>query len=521
MKRKAVIILVITVLLLLSSCGGIDWTSDGTELRASYEGTEFIFEPSWDGNTAEGVVRSVSDFLRVFGLAEGRTVQVCGEDAGPAPEAATLRLEANKAPELADYWALYQSAKENIADYGMAYAAVAAVCEARKLCPVEAEHTDAELAQKLSDRLYMLDLTLPLLEEHFVDTESASLAREATIALGRFALSGRSEDELLRLIAADEAEKTALKNDWLRSAGSSDTYEPLALLPFERSEGEFREDYPYLLRCGDAVWYFAAKDVQDEGYADFMRQFLHLEELRPLDFADAREALRGYIVEDIPPVDIYTAFFDQSEYYAGGRYFSQEKRIKVYCDWIIANGALLHEYIHYLRISNNPQNTLYYNTNALDVEGVTEEIAVYECENRMRLYFYTENDKYLELWRKIGIWDEANPRVDVPLYNTCLALHDYLAYIGNNDYPPKEIDLNGVINEPLKRNKTLSTLSYPESAALMHYMFETYGRDEVLSRCHNTDELWELCGKKFPELYEDFGAWLTEQDKINGWGLTD
>ena len=208
MKRKtAIIISALAALLLLSSCGGIEWTSDGTELRASYEGTEFIFEPSWDGNTAEPVVRSVSDFLRVFGLAEGQSVQICGEDAEPAPEAATLRLDANKTPELADYWALYQSAKENIPDYGMAYAAVAAVCEVRKLCPVEAEYTDAELAQKVSDRLYILDLTLPLLEEYFVDAESTALARETAAAIGRFALNRRGEQELLRLIEADEAEK--------------------------------------------------------------------------------------------------------------------------------------------------------------------------------------------------------------------------------------------------------------------------------------------------------------------------
>ena len=516
MKRKSVIImLALAVLLLLSSCGGMDWTSDGTELRTSYEGTEFIFEPSWDGNTAEGVVRSVSDFLRVFGLAEGRTVQVCGEDAEPAPEAATLRLEANKAPELTDYWALYQSAKENIPDYGMAYAAVAAVCEARKLCLVEAEHTDAELAKKLAyrDRMYILDLTMPLFDERFIGEKNAALAHETAAALGRFALSGRGEQELLRLIEADEAEKTALKNDWLRSAGASDTYEPFALLAYERSEGEFREDYPYLLRCGDAVWHFASKDVQDEGYADFIRSFLRLEELRPLDFADAREAMREDIDGELQPADIYTAFFEESDY--GGQYFPKEKRIKVYHDWIDAHWSLLHEYIHYLRHEHA------FSVNPLDKEGITEAVAAFECENRMRQSPYLDETPYdMEEWREIGVWDAEKLHMSFPLYNIWRSLRYYLGHAGRDYYPYRSIGQNE-IETPADRHDAMANLSYEEGAAMIWSMFETYGREEVLTHCYDVENMREMWGKSFAEVYKDFGAWLIEQDKINGWGLTD
>ncbi|MBQ9535378.1 MAG: hypothetical protein IJU78_06015 [Clostridia bacterium] len=539
MKRKtAIAMLAVVSVLLLYLCGHSDdirWTSDEAGLRASCEGREFVFDLSWERESAEPVVRSVSGFLQVFDLAEERAVQVCGKDAEAPAEGLTLRLDAGEAPVLTDYWQLYQSINEDIPDYGVAYAAVAAVCEARELCPVEAGHTDAELAQWLceDERMYMLDLTLPLLEEHFVDAENAALARETAAAIGRFALRERGEEELLRLTETDDAEKTQLKNDWLRSAGASGTYEPLALLQYEY--GEYSEDYPYLLRCGDAVWYFAAEDVREEGYDEFIRQFLRLEALRPLDFADAREALRGYIEEDIPPVDIYTSFVEPPEDdFVSGYYLRTENCIKIYDDWESVSWALLHEYIHYLREAHSLLHDNLY-TNALDVEAVTEAIATFECENRMASSIFVDEDgifqqpEAFEFFSSTSLWDEENLRMDFPTLYTLISLLCYFDYNADLFYPYRSIGQT-IINDSSERNGAMVNLSYQEGAVFVWYMFEKYGRDEVLSCSHHqVTGLWALWDKPFAEEYEEFGkwlynttgAWFMEQAEINGWWLTE
>ena len=71
------------------------------------------------------------------------------------------------------------------------------------------------------------------------------------------------------------------------------------------------------------------------------------------DFADAREALKGYIDAEIPPIEIRTDFCGKAgvaESIGGAYYHEQRNFIKLFGGWDVANFTLLHEYVHYLTL---------------------------------------------------------------------------------------------------------------------------------------------------------------------------
>jgi hypothetical protein len=139
----------------------------------------------------------------------------------------------------------------------------------------------------------------------------------------------------------------------------------------------------------------------------------------------------------------------------------------------------------------------------------------------MRQSHYLDETPYdMEAWREIGVWDAEKLHMSFPLYNIWTSLRYYLGHAGREYYPYRSIGQNE-IETPADRHDAMANLSYEEGAAMIWYMFETYGRDEVLTHCYDIENMREMWGKSFAEVYEDFGAWLIEQDKINGWGLTD
>lgn len=116
----------------------------------------------------------------------------------------------------------------------------------------------------------------------------------------------------------------------------------------EENKGENAASYPYMVHTKSATWYLAADDIALLGEDAFYEGLYATLEDAEADMQDAREALKGYIPDEIAAIDIYTDFCGKagiaataSAYYNGSRNF-----IKLFNGWEIARISLLHEYVH-------------------------------------------------------------------------------------------------------------------------------------------------------------------------------
>ena len=55
-----------------------------------------------------------------------------------------------------------------------------------------------------------------------------------------------------------------------------------------------------------------------------------------------------------------------------------------------------------------------------------------------------------------------------------------------------------------------NALSYEEAMVVLEYLFDTYGTDTIADCMMNNRTLSEMCGKDYPELYQDCIAYLWE-----------
>ena len=396
--------------------------------------------------------------------------------------------------------------------YEIPPATAAPPAEADIPLPAGIYKTDEGLAAFFSraKNMYLLDLTLPLLEEGFVDAETAAAARATAASLERYIRETEGETALaaLRGLDADSKEMVRLKNAWLDAIGATEDYTPFAPLHFERSELKDADIYPFVIPGKDANWYFAAQDVMDMGYPAFLSRYLEIVPLAELDFADAREYLKDYIPKEHPPVDVCTHFFDNSGYngdLVAGEFISYKNRIYLFTNWDEATYALLHEYIHYLRREDAI-------TDPFSVEAITEEIGVFELENRLRRHsdFFSSKAKSL---RKAGLWDEEYDCINLK------NLHMYRSaayYLGTDARPYTSIAQFRVTQRPNTMSRNY--LSISESTCMAWYMISLYGKDAVMEHAMS-NKLHLLMEKPFEEFYIDFSEWLLTQAEVYGWTL--
>ncbi|MBR0039993.1 MAG: hypothetical protein IJP64_01285 [Oscillospiraceae bacterium] len=364
----------------------------------------------------------------------------------------------------------------------------------------EQEKTDEELAAFYSspENLYLLDLTLPLLEEGYVDADTAAFARASALSLTRYARNAgkAAPDDLV----GDGEELVELKNGWLDAIGATEDYTPFAPLHFERSTIIDADVYPFMVRGSSANWYFSLEDVREQGYVDFFSSYLRFAPLAERDFADAREYLKDHLPEDNPPVKICVGFHQgnvtTSWFSAEFQYADNDhNRIQLYHDWDSAAYSLLHEYVHYLRREESLPS-------AFCTEAITEEISTFECENRLQMLcsFDRENK---EAFLSYGVWDEENDCLNYRNYEIMAAASYYMGYSGTYISIARY-----AVTHPEKMS--WNYLSYEEGACLARYITELYGKDALLE-CSTNADLDELIGKPVDEFYREFGEWLLDR----------
>ena len=265
-----------------------------------------------------------------------------------------------------------------------------------------------------------------------------------------------------------------------------------------------------MVRTPSATWYLAAADIALLGEDAFYDGLYGILEDAELDFADARAELKGYIPEEIPPIDIYTDFCENGEItkLTDAYYHDQENYIKLLIGWRDAGKALLHEYVHYLTKHCTEQPATY----GFYAEGIAEYVSKLVCKNRMaRRVNMSFSEDELALLKAHGAWDEAEDCID--LVKTYYGQAEFFAqgggvgiavYTVTNTMEPR--------TEEMQQNLTVKTVSHFEAACIMAYLVDTCSMDTVMkSLSTDPEEIEAVYGEPFSEIYRKWALWNTEK----------
>ena len=271
----------------------------------------------------------------------------------------------------------------------------------------------------------------------------------------------------------------------------------------EQNEGRNAVSYPYFVRTASATWYFAKADMELLGEEAFLEGFRQVAENQEADLADAREALKGFIREEIPAVDIYTDFSGKSEEsrFGGGFCYRDGRGIRLFTDWNAAGGSLLHEYVHYLSFccTDTPVKEGFW------AEALADYVSKLACENRMaRAASRSINPEAMQFYLDHGAADPETGEFDLRRYTYATAESiNSDAAIGQTYLAVSNVFT--VVKADRLEHLTSSSLSYPEAACLLEYLIETYGRNTVFSHWDiDAKQMKDVFGKSFSELYGDW-----------------
>ena len=513
MKYKLFLVFMVCLLMIAGCTAGneLQWKTENmdnsTLLTSERESVTYRFDTArWDEEAAEAVVSDITEFLSVFGAPERGIIIYSGLK---GDSAANVRIMGNK-PTFAEYQALFSAAYGEPEDSVMAYSAVSLACKEKQLCEVENTYTDAELAKYFSneDNLYLLDMTLPMIEDKFIDADSAEHARVAAISLAEYCLRERGAEEMrgLAFSAVDAPEKTQLKNEWLKAIGAEAEYEPLALLAYEKNDGENHGLYPYFIERESYRMFFGVKDVLAAGYKEIVMPYLELEPVIEPDFADAREVIGKIITVELLPtekVDIRTRFDRGSHLADVAAWCNQEAGyIELFYDWATSAEAMVHEYVHYLT-----RNTLVMNT--ILGEGFTDEAAIFRCKNMLR------HDSPLKKTSDAGATSSSDiaailkEALGVPDMQTLYKLIATIEFMMQR----REIESGTLTMEEIRSGgvRHISNFPYELRVNIVQYLYEQYGIEAFMENCGSMEEIEALCGMSFQELYETCEAIAVEQ----------
>ena len=81
----------------------------------------------------------------------------------------------------------------------------------------------------------------------------------------------------------------------------------------EENTGDNQKNYPYKVVTESAVLYLGKADIELLGEEAFYDGMYKLLENMDRDFADAQEALKGFLKGEVAPIPIYTDFIGRAE----------------------------------------------------------------------------------------------------------------------------------------------------------------------------------------------------------------
>ena len=276
----------------------------------------------------------------------------------------------------------------------------------------------------------------------------------------------------------------------------------------EKNQSDSKDGYPYVVHTPSATWYFAADDIVLLGKDAFYEGFYALLELQEQDFADARAALKDYLPQEVPPVDIYTYFRANGKIteLTDALYQDQDNYIVLFVGWENAGSALLHEYVHYLteHCMDRPATHGFY------AEGIAEYVSKLVCKNRMaRRVNLAQSEDQVALMKSHGAWDEAEDCLD--LQKAYFGQAEFIAQggvIGTEVYTVQ--NTTELRTAELQQNPTVDNMTHFEAACILAYLIETDSMDKVMQSLRTDPEQMEaVFGRTFPEIYRSWAVWNT------------
>ena len=268
--------------------------------------------------------------------------------------------------------------------------------------------------------------------------------------------------------------------------------------------------YPYVVHTESSTWYLAKDDIALLGEEEYYAGLVDILEDMEADFADARDALEGYIQKDIPPVDIYTDFCGKASISetAGAYYHSISNFIKVFSGWDMAEEALLHEYVHYLTMhcTDIPAADGFW------AESIAEYISKIVCKNRMlRSINMGFNDEEASFYKEHGAWDAEEECMDPRLfyYGTARVIAQG-SLVGMEYFSVSDVYITRT--QQIQENPTMKTVSHIEAACITDYLIRIFSGDQVFKNWNTEPEdMEQVFGKPFAEIYRDWADWNAEQ----------
>lgn len=285
----------------------------------------------------------------------------------------------------------------------------------------------------------------------------------------------------------------------------------------EANTGGDSGTYPYLVRTPSATWYLAKDDMEMLGEEAFYDGLFALLDDAEADFADAREALKGFISDETPAVDIYTDFCGKAgikeDKDVGAYYNDVSNFIKLFEGWDTARAALLHEYVHYLTLNCTEHEA----QKGFWAEGAAEYFSNYVCKNRLarsvNLGFDLDS---INPQMKEQAWDTEENCLDPKLVYMGLAEIFVKGYaVGTPYFAAKNEMIERT--EKIQENPKAGELSFYEAAGVFAYLVETYGEDMVFTHWDMDPlKMENVYEKSFSELYREWAEWNEEQCEALG-----
>ena len=283
----------------------------------------------------------------------------------------------------------------------------------------------------------------------------------------------------------------------------------------EENTGWNKDSRPYIIRTPNTVWYISKADIELLGEDAYYEGLYAVLDDVEADLADARAALKGFIPDEIEPIDIYTDFCNKAEASktSDAFYSMQGNYIKLFNGWNSACAALLHEYVHYLTMHCAQCCTRF----GFWSEGMADYVADLVCKNRLGRAANMEFERadYPPFMWDLA-WDEAENCIDPRKLAFGLgALASNGGLVGIPYYAVK----NEVIvrTDEMDQNLKPEELSLCEAAGMIAYLVDEYGKDIVFGNWDlDPDSMDTVYGKTFSELYRDWAVWNEEQCKLLG-----
>ena len=283
----------------------------------------------------------------------------------------------------------------------------------------------------------------------------------------------------------------------------------------EENTGWNKDSRPYIIRTPYAAWYISKADIELLGEDTYYEGLYAILDDAEADFADARAALKGFIPDEIQPIDIYTDFCNKAEASKTSDAFYRQlgNYIKLFNGRNSARVALLHEYVHYLTMHCAETYTQF----GFWAEGMADYVANVVCKNRMgrseNMGF--EMAGYPPMMWDLS-WDEAENCIDPRKLNYGLGvLAANGGLVGVRYYAVKNETI--VRTEEMDQNLKPQELSLCEASGMIAYLVDEYGKDIVFGNWDvDPDSVDTVYGKTFSELYRDWAVWNEEQCRIMG-----